>query len=251
MIVALAEVTPARPRERSESLLIEGFRLMRERLAVYLAFAAIASFAAALVWPRIDMYDVLAHHPTSLVLAPPVSIVMLLALAALFFILPSAMRSFEPGFRMTTWRLAVMLATIFTVGLVTELGYAFAVLPGIVAAVLLSQVLVGALLGERVGSGPASVVRAIVRSVRTSVGLTRSHFVTTLGVVGASLAILLVPFTTVLLCLAILGVRVPPSLVVMAPLLLLTFVYFECVRYALVVRWYRRLRAEERPLSQA
>jgi len=35
----------------------------------------------------------------------------------------------------------------------------------------------------------------------------------------------------------------------MAPLLLLTFVYFECVRYALIVRWYRRLRFEDRPLA--
>ena len=224
---------------------------MNERLAVYLTFAAIAAVAALIVWPRIDMYDILANHPTALVLAPPVSVVLFLALAALFFILPSAMRSFQPGFRMTTWRIAVMFSTIVTVGLVTELGYAVAILPGIVAAVLLSQVLVGALLGERVGSGPASIVRAIARSAATSVSLTRSHFITTLGVVGASLAILLVPFTTVLLALAIVGARVPSSLVITAPLLLLTFVYFECVRYALVVRWYRRLRTEERLLSQA
>jgi hypothetical protein len=36
-------------------------------------------------------------------------------------------------------------------------------------------------------------------------------------------------------------VRIPPSLVIMTPLLFLTFTYFECVRYALIVRWYRRL----------
>jgi hypothetical protein len=39
----------------------------------------------------------------------------------------------------------------------------------------------------------------------------------------------------------ILGVKIPASLVLTAPLLLLTFVYSECVRYSLIVRWYRRL----------
>jgi hypothetical protein len=60
----------------------------------------------------------------------------------------------------------------------------------------------------------------------------------------ASLAILLVPFLLVMLTLIVLGVRLPPTLVVMAPLLFLTFTYFECVRYALIVRWYRRLASQ-------
>jgi hypothetical protein len=60
-------------------------------------------------------------------------------------------------------------------------------------------------------------------------------------VVVASLAILIVPFAFVMLSLLVLGVRIPPSLVIMTPLLFLTFTYFECVRYALIVRWYRRL----------
>jgi hypothetical protein len=60
----------------------------------------------------------------------------------------------------------------------------------------------------------------------------------------ASLAILLVPFLIVMFTLIVLGVNVPPSLVVMAPLLFLTFTYFECVRYALIVRWYRHLASQ-------
>ncbi|GAC1304395.1 MAG: hypothetical protein NVSMB19_15200 [Vulcanimicrobiaceae bacterium] len=247
-MIAGAARAPFPPR-RSESLLLEGLRLMRERLAVYVSFAAISALAGWLVWPHLDMYDLLATHPAALVSTPPVSVVLLLALAALFFILPSAMRRIEPGFRMTAWRIALMLCTLVSVGAVTELGYAFAVLPGIVAAVLLSQVLVGALLRERVGTGVGSVPRTIADAFRSSVVLTRSHFVTTLGVIVASLAILIVPFSIVLFWLAVLGVRAPPSLAFTAPALLLTFVYFECVRYALIVRWYRRLRAEDRPLA--
>ena len=76
--------------------------------------------------------------------------------------------------------------------------------------------------------------------------MTRTHFATTLGVIAASLCILLVPFAAVLFALAILGVTMPPSLIVMAPLLFLTFIYFECVRYAWSVRWYRLLAADAR-----
>lgn len=225
--------------------------MMRERLFVYLAFACVCAIAGWIVWPNADIYDVLASHPLSLVSSPPVSVVLILALVALFFIVPSAMRRLEPTFRMTAWRIALTASTIVAVALVTELGYVFAVLPGIVAGVLLSQVLVGALLRERIGTGPASVGRAIVGSMRSSIELTRGHFVTTLGVIVASLAILLVPFTIVLFGLAVLGVRLPASLALMAPFLLLIFVYFECVRYALVMRWYRRLRSEDRSLARA
>ncbi len=236
---------------RSEPLLLEGLRLMRERLFVYLAFAAVCGIAGWVVWPHVDMYDVLARHPMALVSAPPVSVVMICALVALFFILPSAMRRIEPTFRMTAARVAIMLVTILLVGIVTELGYVFAVLPGVVAAVLLSQALVGALARQTPIRGIGSILGTIADSIRGSIALTRSHFITTLAVIVASLAILIVPFTIVLFVLAVLGVRMPPSLAIMAPVLLLTFVYFECVRYALIVRWYRRLRAEEGSLVRA
>jgi len=48
-----------------------------------------------------------------------------------------------------------------------------------------------------------------------------------------------------------LGDQLGRSLVLTAPLLYLTFVYFECVRYALIVWWYRRLAAGvARPASR-
>jgi hypothetical protein len=223
------------------SLFVEGYRLMRERFGVYALFALGCAAAAWFVMPRIDLYDVIANHPMSLASTPPVSIVLALALVALFYILPSAMRRIEPGFRMTGLRAALTVATLLVVGVATELGYALAVIPGVVLAVLLSQALVGALLRVRSEAGPGDLLPAIRDSICGSVAMTRTHFATTFGVVVASLAILIVPFAFVMLSLLVLGVRIPPSLVIMTPLLFLTFTYFECVRYALIVRWYRRL----------
>jgi hypothetical protein len=217
---------------------------MRERFAVYALFALGCAATAWFVLPNVDLYDVIANHPLALVSTPPVSVVLALALVALFFILPSAMRRLEPDFRMTGMRVALTIAVLVLVAVVTELGYALAVIPGIVVAVLLSQALIGALLRVRAGAGPRDVLPALLGAVRSSVHLTREHFATTLGVLIASLAILLVPFLLVMLTLIVLGVRLPPTLVVMAPLLFLTFTYFECVRYALIVRWYRRLASQ-------
>jgi hypothetical protein len=229
----------------SASLFVEGFRLMRERFAIYAVFALGCAATAWVVLPRVDLYDVIVNNPMALVSTPPVSVVLSLALVALFFILPSAMRRLEPGFRMNGMRVTLTVATLLCVGVLTELGYALAVIPGIILAVLLSQALVGALLRMRNGSGLRDLVPALIDSMRGSVAMTRTHFATTLGVVVASLAILLVPFTIVMLSLIILGVKVPPSLVVMTPALFLTFIYFECVRYALIVRWYRRLAGDQ------
>jgi hypothetical protein len=39
-------------------------------------------------------------------------------------------------------------------------------------------------------------------------------------------------------------VRLPQSLYAVAPLLYLSFIYLECVRYTLIVRWFRRLQVE-------
>jgi hypothetical protein len=246
MAVSTFEVT--RAPHFSGSLLAEGFRLMQERLAVYLALAAACAATAWAVFPRIDMYSVLAYHPMSLVSTPPVSVVLLLAMLALFFILPSALRRIQPNFKMTVVRAGITIVTLASVGVLTDLGYTLAVIPGIVITVLLSQALIGALLRAREGASFREIGQAILGSYRGSVQMTKAHFATTLGVVVASLAILLVPFTLVLITLAVLGVQVPPSLIVMAPVLFLTFIYFECVRYALIVRWYRRL-AEDRPTA--
>ncbi len=234
---------------RADSIFADGLRMMREKFAIYAAFAAICAFAAWLALPRIDMYDVLARRPAALVTTPPVSVALLLSVAALFFVLPCAVRRIRPTFTMTTWRAAVTLVTIVVVATATELGYAFAVVPGIVAAVLLSQALIGALVTAPERPRSADVRGTIARAARASVRLTRAHFVTTLGVVALSLLILLVPFMLALLGLAILGVTAPPSLVLTTPLLFMTFVYFECVRYALIVRWYAKLSAEEHPAS--
>lgn len=233
---------------RETSLLREGFGLMRERWPVYLGLSFVCAFAGWLAFPHSDMYATLVSHPLGLVTGPPVNVVLALALGALFFVLPSALRRIEPTFKMTALRAAVTAVTILSVGAITEIGYAFAVVPGIVFAVLLSQALIGALLRTTEAAAPGDCGAALIGAVRGSIELTKRHFATTLGVITASLFILVVPFTAVLLALAVFGVRVPSSLTLMAPVLFMTFIYFECVRYALIVRWYRRL-AEERRTS--
>jgi hypothetical protein len=222
-------------------LLVEGFDLMRERLVLYLGLSAACGAAAWAALPRLDLYGVIANHPLTLLTTPPVSVVLLLGLLALFFILPSALRRIQPGFKMTILRAGLTVGMLGAIGLIEDLGYALAVIPGVILGVLLSQALIGTLLQAREGSGAREVLGAVVDSYRGSVRMTKSHFATTLGVIVASLFILLVPFLAVLLTLLVLGVESPPSLIIMAPLLFLTFIYFECVRYALIVRWYRHL----------
>jgi hypothetical protein len=235
-----------------ESLFVEGFRLMRERLRIYLAFAVACAVTASIVFPRIDLLQTLASgNPLAILRVPPLNVVVLLSLLALFFILPSALRRIEPNFRMTVWRTGVALLTIFSVGIVTELGYAAAVIPGVIAGVLLSQTLINALLRSEERTSFGNVGSNLVHAFRDSFELTRGHFATTFGVVALSLVILAIPYLIVLTASIVLDVLEPRSLVLTAPLLLLTFVYFECVRYALIVRWYRRLALNAPPSAAA
>jgi hypothetical protein len=234
----------ARPRSPG-SFFVEGFRMMRESLPVYLAFALVCAVAAAVAFPRTNLLRLCASgDPLAIVKTLPLNVVVLLALVALFFILPSALRRIEPSFRMTAWRTVVAFVTIGSIGAVTELGYAAAILPGVIAGVLLSQVLIGTLLrtGEPVAARRA--LRTLVDACRGSFELTRGHFATTLCVLVLSLAVLAVPFVLALTTAIVLDDLEPRSLVLTAPLLFLTFIYFECVRYALIVWWYRRLAAD-------
>jgi hypothetical protein len=244
--MAVTALGAARPAQRlSDSLFVEGFRLMRERLGVYLLLAGICAACAWAVFPRVDIYGALTEagngRPLALFTQPPVSVVFVLAIAAVLFILPSALRRIEPTFQMTVVRFGIALGTLVCVGVVVEAGYMFAVLPGILAAVLLSQALVGALLRAPERASLSDLGGVIGGAFRGSVAMTRGHFATTLLVVAASLAVFIVPALCALVLLWILGVELPPSLIVTSPLVLLVFVYSECVRYVLIVRWYRRL----------
>jgi hypothetical protein len=236
----------AAPRYRvSDSLIVEGFRLMRERIWVYLALAVISAAAAWHALPSVDIYgDLVAAkngHPLALVARAPVSVVLVLAIAAVLFVVPSALRRIEPSFRMTVLRAAIAIGTLVCVGVVVDAGYALAVIPGVVAAVLLSQSLVGALLRAPERTTLRGLAGTIAEAFRGSFEMTRGHFATTLVVIAASLAIFVIPAAIALLGLWMLGADMPASLLVTSPLLLLLFVYCECVRYSLIVRWYRRL----------
>jgi hypothetical protein len=178
-----------------------------------------------------------------------VSVVLILAILAVMFVVPSALRRVQPAFRMTLLRSAIAIGTLLCVGVVVDAGYALAVLPGIIAAVLLSQTLVGALLNAPERTTLRGLGGTIAGAFRGSFEMTRGHFGTTLAVVTASLAIFVIPGTCALFVLWVLGASNPVSLLFTSPLLLLTFVYCECVRYSLIVRWYRRLAEEPSPAS--
>lgn len=251
--MAVGSFGAARPLHLSDSLFVEGLRLMRERLAVYLLLAGICAACAWIVFPRVDIYGALVEagngHPFALFTQPPVSIVFVLSIGAVLFILPSALRRIQPSFQMTLVRFCIALVTLACVGAVVDAGCALAVIPGIAAAVLLSQVLVGALLRAPDRASVRGLAATLRDAFRSSFAMTRDHFGTTLSVIVASLAIFVVPAACALFALWIFGVRMPVSLVLTAPLLLLTFVYSECVRYALIVRWYRRLAEDTGQLS--
>ena len=233
MVAAIAGV-PVRDRLFG-GLFREAGRLMRERWKAYAFFAAICGAAAAIP---------VTGDPVNLLNYPVFRVWFAAAVIALFFIVPTAIRKLRPSFRMTLWRVVLTVTVLVLIGLVTDLGLLAAVIPGLVASVLLSQTLVIALLqsGEHpsLGALPAGITKA----VRDSFRFTRGHFVTTLGIVALSLAILMVPLLIAMLAMIVLYVKAPPSLYAMAPVLYLTFIYFECVRYTLIVRWFRRLESE-------
>jgi hypothetical protein len=248
--MAVSSLGAARSISLSDSPLVEGFRLMRERLSIYLILAGVCAASAFVAFPRVDIYRALneaaSGRPLSLFTQPPVSVVLVLSIAAVLFVLPSALRLIEPSFRMTIVRFGIAIATLALVGGMVDLGTGLAVIPGVAAAVLLSQALVGALLRAPDRASVGGLRSAVGGALRGSYEMTRGHFATTLGIVAASLVIFVLPGSCALLVLWILGVKIPASLVLTSPLLLLTFVYFECVRYSLIVRWYRRL-AEDTP----
>jgi len=211
-------------------LFAEGFALMRERIIVYALMAAVCGGSAALVFGRVHLLERFATGDVGAVLrTPPVNVVLLSTLFAIFFVLPSALRRIEAGFKMTFWRGVITISTILCVGIATDIGYAAAFIPGIVIGVLLSQSLINALLrtGERANAREAA--NTVFGAIGGSFRLTREHFITTLGILTVSLCILGVPFFVGLIAI----------------------VYFECVRYMLIVRWYRRLDTAQTPAQPA
>lgn len=235
-----------------ERLFIEGFALMRERLGTYALIALLCAASAATASSRGSLLQVFAAgNPAVVFRTAPINAVLIAALIAIFFVLPSALRKLEPSFRMTFWRGVLTFAMLLCLGLATDLGYAAAVIPGIVVGVLLSQALIGALLGAGERGSARDLLVAVTDAIRGSVHMTRSHFITTLGVCALSLVILGVPWVMGLIGLLVLDALDGRSLILTAPGLFLLFVYCECVRYVLIVRWYGRLAGPKLGVSQA
>jgi hypothetical protein len=227
-------------------LLAEGFALMRERWIAYGLLALACTFSAVAVYRKLDLLSVFSSgDPVAVLRTPPINAILVAALIAIFFVLPSALRRIEPSFKMTAWRGVITLATLFCVGVATEVGYAAAVIPGIILGVLLSQALINALLRTNERATAAEAAATVWGSFRGSFRLTRNHFATTLGILIVSLTMLGVPFFFGLVAMLVFDALDPRSLILTAPALFMTFIYCECVRYVLIVRWYRRLEAAQ------
>jgi hypothetical protein len=216
-------------------LFADGGRLMAERWLVYGIFAGVCAAAAALP---------VRGDPLNLFNYPVFRVWLGCIAVALFFIIPTAIRRLRPDFRMTLWRGILAAAVLLAIGLVTDLGLLAAVIPGLVIGVLLSQGLLVALLQSSERPSFSGVGAGIKRAFGASYALTRSHFATTLGVVSLSLLILVVPLFIELVAMIVLYVKVPQSLYAVTPILYLSFIYLECVRYSLIIRWFRRLQLE-------
>jgi hypothetical protein len=233
------------------AILAGGLVLMRARIFVYVALAAVCAAIEWYAYGRTDIValltDAASGHPLPLIVQPPLGLVLGLSLVAQFVIIPTAVAQLVPAFRLTLAGALIMILTLAIVSIVTDVGYAFAIIPGIACAVLLSQVLIGVLVRLRQGMSLRETAEAFSEAVRGSYGMTRGHFATTLGVLILSLAILIVPFCFFAFWVIVLGGDVPWSLVATTPALFLLFVYLECSRYTLVVRWYRRLARNDAP----
>jgi hypothetical protein len=241
-IVVGAIAAPRNGVRLHERLFAEGFALMRERIAAYGLLALACALSGAYAPMRGNLLQVFAAgNPAAVFKTAPINAIMIAALIAIFFVLPSALRKLEPSFRMTLWRGALTFVMLLCLGVATDLGYAAAVIPGIVLGVLLSQALIAALLGAGERGSIGDLGKAVASALRGSFALTREHFMTTLGVCLLSLTILGVPFLFGLIALLVLDTIQPLSLAFTAPALLMLFVYCECVRYVLIVRWYGRL----------
>jgi len=246
-----------RPQSQSESpklfrrLPAEGFALMRERWIAYGLLATACMLSAVAVFKKLDLLAVFSSgDPIAVLRTPPINVILVASLIAIFFVLPSALRRIEPSFKMTVWRWAITLVTLCCVGVATEVGYAAAVIPGIVVGVLLSQALINALLRTEERSSARAVAATVWGSFRGSFRLTHAHFITTLGILAVSLTILGVPFTIGLIAMLVSDALDPRSLILTAPALFMIFIYCECVRYVLIVRWYRRLEDSQAARAQ-
>ena len=225
-------------------LLAEGFTLMRERSIPYGLLALACALSAAGVYKKVELLNVFASgDPVAVLRTAPINVILVAALIAIFFVLPSALRRIQPTFKMTAWRAIITLTTLFCVGVATEVGYAAAVIPGIIVGVLLSQALINALLRTTERASAREAAATVWGSFRGSFRLTHDHFLTTLGILIVSLAMLGIPFTIGLIALLVFDALDARSLIVAAPALFMTFIYCECVRYVLIVRWYSRLDA--------
>jgi hypothetical protein len=229
---------------------------MRERLGVYVALALLGA-PLGYFWARpFDLHALDVPQPTPDTLLPIVyeflrDLVpfLVLSLLARYFIIPSAMRRIDPGYRTTPRRFAIETLVLLVIVAFSVVSYFGSALPGTagavaslallivaVAAILLSQTLFTALIEEKRPPGDA---------IGESYRLTKRRFIATLLVTFLGVFIVVLPLNLSILPLFLAMIlRSHQWLALGTPLLILLFIYLECVRFALMTRWYEQLAAE-------
>lgn len=231
---------------------------MRERLGVYLLIA-LAAAPLSYWWARpFDLSALNVAHPQPDALLPIVYEFLhdlipfvLLSVVARFFIVPSAMRRIDPGYKTTTRAFVIQFVVVAIIIGFSYVSFFGSALPGALgtvanialiaislAAVLLSQALFAALVDDRRGEADVPVSDAIRRSYT----MTRASFMPTLLVNVIGIFFVVFPLNLAILPLFLAMIlRSPKWLAVGTPILILLFVYFECVRFTLMTRWYAHL----------
>jgi hypothetical protein len=232
---------------------------MRERLGLYLVIALVGA-PLGYWWARpFDLGALAVAKPQPNDLLPIVYEFLrdlipflVLSVAARFFIVESTMRRIDPSYTTTPRRFVVQFGVVFVILAFSYISFYGSALPGAlgaiatialltisVAAILLSQALFAALVDKRRSGGRGAPMSD---AVKLSYNLTRTSFVPTLlvTVIGIFFVVFPVNLAIVPLFLAML-LKSPRWLALGTPLLILMFIYFECVRFALMARWYSHL----------
>ena len=217
--------------------------LMRTRMNVYWILAAVCALAVLLTlrWAG-SVTDVATEQ--QLRIQGPLQSINLCSAIAWFFILPAAIRTVRPEFKLTFMLVLGLIGIGLVVGFATEIGLVLLIAPGIWVGVKLSQ------------ATWAYVMPAGKNPFEESWEMATGHFWETFGFyLLLGILVGLVLFAVLLIPVGV-AVFVPLSGVVLGPIAFLGYVYCYHVSVLGNMRWMLELRrlgggAAERPAPGA
>jgi hypothetical protein len=204
----------------------DAWPIMRSRIFVYGVLATVSALAGLSV-PFVHLADGNAQEQWQVQMA--VQPANVLGAVAVFFALPAVLRTVRPEFRMTFIRILGMIGIGIAIGVVSEVGLFFLIVPGVLMFVKWSQATWAYLLGD--GKNPFG----------ESWEITTGHFWETLGfffLLELVVTVLLIGFFLP----AAIAIFVPVLSVVLAPIAFLAYVFASHVSLLGQMRWMLELR---------